>query len=43
LDWIAALADLAERHLSGWPTQLQPDAAVLAASRAAATALGAKQ
>jgi ferrochelatase len=43
LDWIAALTSLAERHLSGWPTQARPDAASLAASRAAALALGAKQ
>jgi len=30
------------QHLAGWPTQAAPDAAALAASRAAALALGAK-
>ena len=40
-DWIAALADLAERHLQGWPTQVLPDAAALAAQRQSALALGA--
>ncbi len=41
--WIAALADIVERHLQGWPTS--PDAAMPAATRAAgrerALALGA--
>lgn len=41
--WIRALADLCERHLAGWPTREQPDAAALAASRTAALALGARQ
>ncbi len=40
--WIAALADIAERHLGGWPTQDRPDAKVLAASRDAALAMGAR-
>ncbi len=42
-DWIAALARITEQHLQGWPTQAAPDENVLAASRAAALALGAKQ
>lgn len=41
--WIAALGELAQRHLAGWPTRDQPDADVLAASRLAAVAMGAKQ
>ena len=41
--WIAALATLAERHLSGWPTQVKHDEAAAAGSRAIALALGAKQ
>ncbi len=40
--WITALADIAQQHLGGWPTQAAPDAAALAASREAALALGAK-
>ncbi len=40
-DWITALCNIATQHLSGWPTQNPPDAAALAASRAAALALGA--
>jgi ferrochelatase len=43
LEWIAALTTVAEKHLAGWPTQVTPDAAAGAASRAAALALGAKQ
>lgn len=39
--WITALADVAERHLAGWPTRETPDPAALAASRAAALAAGA--
>jgi len=39
-EWIAALGALAQQHLAGWPTQQVPDAAALAASRAAALALG---
>jgi len=41
-DWIAAMGQLAQKHLAGWPTRAAPDAQVLAASRAAALALGAK-
>ena len=41
--WIAALANISAQHLSGWPTQAVPDAEALAASKAAALALGAKQ
>ena len=40
-DWIAALGRLSEQHLGGWPTRQAPDAAQLAASRAAALAHGA--
>jgi ferrochelatase len=40
-DWIAALADLSERHLLGWDTRTAPDAAALAAQRSRALALGA--
>ena len=39
--WITALADVAERHLAGWPTREQPDEAALDASRARALAAGA--
>jgi ferrochelatase len=42
-NWITALCELSQQHLAGWPTQAQPDASALAASRAAALALGAKQ
>ena len=41
--WIGALCELTQTHLAGWPTQSAPDAAALAASRAAALALGARQ
>jgi len=41
--WVKALGELAEQHLNGWPTQVMPDPQALAASRAAALALGAKQ
>jgi hemolysin III len=40
--WITALCDVTLQHLAGWPTQAAPDVAALAASRAAALALGAK-
>jgi ferrochelatase len=40
-EWIDAFGTLAQQHLAGWPTQQVPDAAALAASRAAALALGA--
>lgn len=40
---IAALADVAEQHLQGWPTTTPPDSpSVLQARQAAAQALGAK-
>lgn len=39
-DWIAALGELALRHMGGWPTQA-PDAQALAAQRERAVALGA--
>jgi ferrochelatase len=41
-DWISALGQLAQQHLAGWPTQTAPPPRALAASRAAALALGAK-
>jgi ferrochelatase len=41
--WLAALSDIAQQHLSGWPTHATPDAQALAASRAAALARGARQ
>jgi ferrochelatase len=41
--WITALANLAERHLAGWPTRERPDEAALAASLALALAAGAKR
>ncbi|MDE2368463.1 MAG: ferrochelatase [Burkholderiales bacterium] len=40
--WIAALADLAERHLQGWDTRSASDPAGLALQRRSALALGAK-
>ncbi len=42
-EWITALCNLSEKHLQGWDTRQEPDAVALAASRAAALALGAKQ
>ncbi|MEO6016890.1 MAG: ferrochelatase, partial [Polaromonas sp.] len=41
--WIAALTSLSAQHLAGWPTQTSPDEGRLAASKAAALALGATQ
>ncbi|MCZ8292230.1 MAG: ferrochelatase [Hylemonella sp.] len=41
-EWIAAMGHLCEQHLGGWPTRKTPDAAALAASRAAALTLGAR-
>ncbi|MGE0497406.1 MAG: ferrochelatase [Ramlibacter sp.] len=41
--WLAALADLTQQHLAGWPTQATPDPQALAAQRAAALAAGASQ
>lgn len=42
-DWTAALADIAERHLQGWPTRTEPSAEALSAQRQRALALGAKR
>jgi ferrochelatase len=42
-EWIAALCNLTQQHLAGWPTQAAPDTEALAASRAAALARGARQ
>jgi ferrochelatase len=42
-EWIRALSEITQQHLTGWPTQAAPDTQALAASRAAALALGAKQ
>lgn len=41
-DWIAALGDLAERHLQGWPTRVAADPEALAAQRQRALAMGAQ-
>ncbi|MBX3588009.1 MAG: ferrochelatase [Ramlibacter sp.] len=41
--WLAALADLTQQHLAGWPTQAAPDPQALAAQRTAALAAGATQ
>ena len=38
--WITALCEVTQQHLLGWPTQTPPDAQALAASRAAAKAMG---
>ena len=43
LAWINALSELTDQHLAGWPKRAAPDAKALAASRAAALALGARQ
>jgi ferrochelatase len=40
--WIAALGEITQQHLMGWPTQVPPDAQALAASKTAALALGAE-
>jgi ferrochelatase len=42
-DWTRALATITAQHLAGWPTQVAPDTQALAASKADALALGAKQ
>ncbi len=42
-EWITALCDVSERHMGGWNTQDEPDAAAMATSRIAALAMGAKQ
>ena len=41
--WVAALAGITTQHLAGWPTQNEPDMQALAASKAAALALGAQR
>ena len=41
--WITALTNISAQHLAGWPIQTAPDMQALAASKAAALALGAKQ
>jgi protoporphyrin/coproporphyrin ferrochelatase len=41
-DWIRAMADLAERHLQGWPTRQADNPMDLQDSRARALAMGAK-
>lgn len=41
-EWIRALADLAERHLQGWPTKAADNPMELQATRERALALGAK-
>ncbi|MGE0329750.1 MAG: ferrochelatase [Ramlibacter sp.] len=41
--WIQALAGVTVQHLAGWPTRVGADSVALAASRAAALALGAAQ
>jgi ferrochelatase len=41
--WAAALGDIVQQHLQGWPTLSTPDADTLATSRKQALALGAKQ
>ncbi len=42
-EWLAALADFSASQLAGWPTNGKPTAESLAASRAAAMAVGAKR
>ena len=42
-NWISALAQISAQHLSGWQTQVDPSLEALAASKAGALALGAKQ
>ena len=42
-EWITALCQISERHMGGWNTQDEPDAAAMATSRIAALAMGAKQ
>ena len=39
--WISAMADLAQRHMQGWPTRQAPDALALAASQTRALEMGA--
>lgn len=40
-EWIAALGNIAQQHLAGWPTLAPPDAKELAAQKERALALGA--
>jgi ferrochelatase len=40
-EWIAALGNITQQHLAGWPTQTPPDPRELAAQRERATRLGA--
>ena len=40
--WIAALGNVAQQHLAGWPTGELPDPEALARSREAALAMGAR-
>jgi ferrochelatase len=40
-EWIGALGEITEKHLAGWGTKDAPDAAVLAAQKQRAMALGA--
>jgi len=42
-EWITALCNLTQQHMSGWVTQEAPDTAALEASRACALARGATQ
>ncbi|MBU0588435.1 MAG: ferrochelatase [Gammaproteobacteria bacterium] len=42
-EWITALCEITQKHLTGWPTQEAPDVPALAAAKAAALALGASQ
>ncbi|MDP3132595.1 MAG: ferrochelatase, partial [Burkholderiaceae bacterium] len=41
--WAKGLTAIAASHLSGWPTQAQPNAGEQAASQERALAMGAKQ
>ncbi len=41
--WITALCDVAQQHLSGWPTLAAPDAQEMQQSKQRALALGAKE
>jgi ferrochelatase len=42
-EFVAALGEVAQQHLAGWPTQAAPDVQALATSKAEALALGAPQ
>ena len=42
-EFVAALGEVAQQHLAGWPTQAAPDVQALAISKAEALALGAPQ